>query len=77
MTGWRATLDSSTVLCKIEKAPLDMSFIYPFVFVEWNAVSVMNLNYSTGLKHLTLKIVKNGCQVCSHPVQLQKFLKQF
>ena len=50
MTGRRATLDDSTV-CSIERALLDTSFVYIFIFIEGNAVSVINLNYSTCLKN--------------------------
>ena len=57
MTGQRATLDNSTV-CSIERALLDMSFFYLFIFIERNAVSSMNLNYSTCMKSFTQKIVK-------------------
>ena len=35
-----------------------MSFVYPFIFIEGNAVSVINLNYSTCIKSFTQKIVK-------------------
>ena len=44
MTGHRATLDNSTV-CSIERAILDTSLVYLFIFIEGNAVSVINLNY--------------------------------
>ena len=44
MTGQRATLDDSTIL-GIERALLNISFIYLFIFIEENAVSFMNLNY--------------------------------
>ena len=44
MTGRRATLDDSTVR-SIERPLLKMSFVYLFIFIEANAVSVKNLNY--------------------------------
>ena len=55
MTGLRATVDDST-MCSIERALLDTSFIYHFIFIEGNAVSVMNLNYSTCIKIFTKKL---------------------
>ena len=57
MTGQRATLDDSTV-CSVERALLDTSFIYLFIFIEGNAVSVINLNYSSCMQSFTWKIVK-------------------
>ena len=44
MTGQRATLDDSTIF-GIERALLNISFIYLFISIEENAVSFMNLNY--------------------------------
>ena len=52
MTGLRAPVDDSTV-CSIKRALLDTSFVYLFIFIEGNAVSVMNLNYSTCVKSFT------------------------
>ena len=43
MTGRRATLDDGTE-CGIKKA-LNKLFVYLFIFIEGNAVSVINLNY--------------------------------
>ena len=57
MTGWRATLEDSTV-CSIERALLDTSIVYLFNFIEGKAVSVINLNYSSCIKSFTCKIVK-------------------
>ena len=57
MTGRMSTLNDSTV-CSIERALFDTPFIYLFIFIEGNAVSVMNLNYSTSMITFTLKIVK-------------------
>ena len=44
MTGWRATLDDS-IVCGFERALLNTSFAYLFIFIEGNAVKVINLNY--------------------------------
>ena len=52
MTGRRATLNDSTV-CSFNRALLDTSLNYLFIFIERNAVSVINLNYSTCMKSLT------------------------
>ena len=57
MTGRRATLNDSTVF-SIEWALLITSFVYLFMFIKGNAVSVINLNYSTCIKRFTWKIVK-------------------
>ena len=57
MTGRTSTLNDSTV-CSIERALFDTPLIYLFIFIEGNAVSVMNLNYSTCMISFTLKIVK-------------------
>ena len=62
MTGRRAALDGSTV-CSIERALLDTYFVYLFILIEGNVVSVINLNYNTCMKSFTSKIVENGCQV--------------
>ena len=43
MSGRRATLDDNTV-GSIERIILDKSFVYIFIFIEGNAVSVINLN---------------------------------
>ena len=59
MTGQRATLDNSTV-CSIERALLDMRFVYVFILIEGNSVSMTSLNYSTSTKHFTQKIVKKS-----------------
>ena len=59
MTRQRANLDDSTV-CNIERAVIDISFIYLFIVIEGNAVSVINLNYSTCMKRFTKKIVKKN-----------------
>ena len=57
MTGRRAILNSSTV-CSIERALLDPCFVHLFIFIEGNAVGKINLNYSTYMKSLHIKIVK-------------------
>ena len=67
MTGRRATLDDSTV-CSIERALLDKSFVYLLIFIEGNAVSVINL-----IRHRALYLV---CRPqCKH--KLQNMYKKF
>ena len=58
MTSRMATLHDTTV-CGVERALLDTSFISLFISIERNAVSVINLNYSTCIKSFAWKIVKN------------------
>ena len=59
MTGRRATLDDSTV-CGIEKVFLIVRiyFVYLFIFIEGNAVSVINLNHSICMKNFMGKILR-------------------
>ena len=59
MTGRRATRDDSTV-CGIEKAFLIVRiyFVYLFIFIEGNAVSVINLNHSICMKNCMGKILR-------------------
>ena len=52
MTGCRVNLDNSKV-CSIERALLDTSFVYLFIFIEGNEVSMINLYYSTCMKSFT------------------------
>ena len=52
MTGQRATLDDYT-MCNIEKALLDTSFVYAFISIKGNALSMINLSYSTCMKSFT------------------------
>ena len=50
MIGRRATLDEG-IVGGFERALLDMSCV--FILIEGNAVSMINLNYSTYLKSFT------------------------
>ena len=71
MTGRRATRYDSTV-CSIEKALLDTSFIYIFIFIEGNAVSVINLNYGIFRKNFhekLSKVVVESAATAYNPVQ--------
>ena len=52
MTGRRATVNDSSV-CSIERARIDTSFDYLFIFIEGNAVSMINLNYVALVKSFT------------------------
>ena len=56
MTGRRATFYASTVF-SFERA-LDACFVYLFIIIEGNAVSVINLNNCTCMKSFTWKLVK-------------------
>ena len=57
MIGRRAALDDSTV-CSNERTLFSTYFVYIFSFIEGNAVSVMNLNYSICMKNLNEKLSK-------------------
>ena len=53
--GRRNTLDDS-IICSSERVLLDMSYVY--IFIDGNAGSMINLNYSTYMSSLQRLLIQ-------------------